>query len=309
MKTILKTIAAGAVLLSSPFTAAELLFPDSPGFIAPPIELSQRQKVIGSADFEKVRDLSKQSRDYKNSQKIAWLTIRQAKGSYVCSGSFVGPDLYLTNEHCVSTGSGIVAPSALKVYPQYLNDDQYGPEYAVTEIVAVDAPLDFALLRVAGNPGNQYGWLAVNSDPTVYSEVGKVKIIQHPAGRSKEISRKNNTVVNLKPTVIHYLADTEGGSSGSPVFSESGDTLIALHHVGSRFYNEAVLASSIYPKIQKFLPGASKPKPPVSTKPPSSKKPPAVKRPPADKKLPKPSQPKKRPCTANDFLTGNSDCE
>jgi hypothetical protein len=82
--------------------------------------------------------------------------------------------------------------------------------------------------------------------------------------------------------------------------------LIGLHHVGTPYYNEAVLASSIYPLIQQYLP-----KPPAVTKPPQAKppkpKPPAPK-PPATKP-PVVKEPPKRQCTANDYLTDNKDCE
>jgi hypothetical protein len=130
-------------------------------------------------------------------------------------------------------------------------------------------------------------------------------------------------VVNLAAPVIHYVADTEGGSSGSPVFGGDGDLLIALHHAGNYQYNEALLASSIYPRIQQYLP-----KPPARSKPPKSKppkakpptakppapKPPAAKppatKPPVSQKPPRPDPPPaKAKCTANDFLTGNKDCE
>lgn len=311
-------------LFASPLSfAAEFKFHPSPAFIVPQVELSSRQKIIGTADFEKVRDLAQSSTEYASSKKIAFLTIQTPQGGYVCSGSFVGPDLYLTNEHCVAAGGGTVAPSALKVYPEYLQDQNYGPEYAVTDIVAVDGPLDFALLRVAGRPGDKYGWLKVNADPAIYNRIETVSIIQHPAGRSKEISRRNNEVVNLAAPVIHYVADTEGGSSGSPVFGGDGDLLIALHHAGNYQYNEALLASSIYPRIQQYLP-----KPPARSKPPKSKppkakpptakppapKPPAAKppatKPPVSQKPPRPDPPPaKAQCTANDFLTGNKDCE
>jgi V8-like Glu-specific endopeptidase len=291
-------------LFASPLSfAAEFKFHPSPAFIVPPVELSSRQKIIGTADFEKVRDLPQSSTEYASSKKIAFLTIQSPQGGYVCSGSFVGPDLYLTNEHCVAAGGGTVPPSALKVYPEYLQDQNYGPEYAVTDIVAVDGPLDFALLRVAGRPGDKYGWLKVNADPGIYSRTRSVKIIQHPAGRSKEISRRNNEVVNVAAPVIHYIADTEGGSSGSPVFGEDGNLLIGLHHVGTLLYNEAVLASSIYPRIQQYLP-----KPPATSKPPKAK-PPAPKPPVSQKPPRRDPPPAKAKCTANDFLTGNKDCE
>jgi V8-like Glu-specific endopeptidase len=42
-----------------------------------------------------------------------------------------------------------------------------------------------------------------------------------------------NQVSFFDDRVVHYLTDTQVGSSGSPVFNEQG-RLIALHHAGGR---------------------------------------------------------------------------
>jgi len=61
---------------------------------------------------------------------------------------------------------------------------------------------------------------------------------------------------------IGYFADTEGGSSGSPVFESAGNTVIALHHFGydpglppctSTNMNQGVEMALIYPAIESYL--------------------------------------------------------
>jgi V8-like Glu-specific endopeptidase len=42
-----------------------------------------------------------------------------------------------------------------------------------------------------------------------------------------------NQISGVDDRVVHYLTDTETGSSGSPVFDAAG-RLIALHHAGGR---------------------------------------------------------------------------
>ncbi|BAZ21706.1 hypothetical protein NIES4073_25840 [Kalymmatonema gypsitolerans NIES-4073] len=54
-----------------------------------------------------------------------------------------------------------------------------------------------------------------------------VAIIQHPRGRKKEIVLKNNQAVKLSFNNLDYRADTDYGSSGSPVFNMNWE-LVAL---------------------------------------------------------------------------------
>jgi hypothetical protein len=67
----------------------------------------------------------------------------------------------------------------------------------------------------------------------------RVCIVQHPAGRRKEVVVNGNRIVEVTDVAIHYLADTQGGSSGSPVFNLRWE-LIALHHAGGAQDNVGV---------------------------------------------------------------------
>lgn len=59
----------------------------------------------------------------------------------------------------------------------------------------------------------------------------RVNIIQHPEGGVKQICIHQNFVAYAGDNVVQYLADTLGGSSGSPVFDNEWD-IVALHHSG-----------------------------------------------------------------------------
>ena len=56
-------------------------------------------------------------------------------------------------------------------------------------------------------------------------------IVQHPEGRLKQIVLRNNNLVARNETlrVLHYVAETQPGSSGSPVLNNEWEP-IALHH-------------------------------------------------------------------------------
>ncbi len=78
-------------------------------------------------------------------------------------------------------------------------------------------------------------------------------IVQHPRGEKKQIALRENRIVDVLDSYLHYEADTEPGSSGSPVFDD-GWQVIALHHASVRapedgelggFLNEGIRVSSL----------------------------------------------------------------
>ena len=77
-----------------------------------------------------------------------------------------------------------------------------------------------------------------------------VMIIQHPKGRQKQFSQEK--ISKVKKPFVFYKADTESGSSGSPVLTYEGLALIAVHHKGNekQGYNKGTLISQILKHLQ-----------------------------------------------------------
>jgi V8-like Glu-specific endopeptidase len=212
------------------------------------------KKVQGTADFQKLSDFPRNDDNYQLGTRVGHLTM----GRGMCSGSLVGPDLFLTNHHCSVDGDErSFAPDVYRVYMEYWRDGKRGPVSSrVSQVLKSNEELDYALLKLDQPIGRKYGWLELERD-TAARRAKAVKIIQHPQGRSKEIVLKNTSMVRVMPSVAHYMADTEGGSSGSPVFNLYGDKIIALHHVGTNRYNEGVMIDRIYTEIRSYLPKRS----------------------------------------------------
>ena len=230
--------------------------------------------IFGSADYEKMRDLPKDSQDYQLGRKVAHLFTGIEPGSphgFICTGFLVGPDLLMTNHHCVHSDYGQPADLELMAvymdYYQEFRDDptKGGVTAGVIAILKADARLDYALLRLDKPIGNTYGWLELDTT-TLVTPGQSVKLIHHSAGRSKEISRRNSQIVKPSqdiadryPFLIAYLADTEPGSSGCPIFLRDGTGVIGINHsqwwnADGPIFNGGSLMSWIVPRIEQYLP-------------------------------------------------------
>ena len=232
------------------------------------------EAIIGEPDFEKMRDLRPESQDYQLGRKVGMLLIRNARGQgYWCTGFLVGPDLFLTNYHCIYEETVPRQIGTAKIFMDYYqdrdDDDTLGGTTArVSAIVHADAEKGYALLRLDKSIGNTYGWLELDTTVDADDTGQRVKVISHSDGRSKEIARRNSRILALTPVsrakfphFIVYSADTEGGSSGAPVFLHGGTGVIALHHAGINnrntgepLYNAGNLMSHIVPEIEQYLP-------------------------------------------------------
>lgn len=91
--------------------------------------------------------------------------------------------------------------------------------------------LDYSLVKVNDDDGKLGTWghleLEKFSEP---NQGERVNIIQHPEGKSMKIALPDKIISKWKQ-YLFYLADTKGGSSGSPVFNQDWK-VIALHHAG-----------------------------------------------------------------------------
>ncbi|MYA71178.1 T9SS type A sorting domain-containing protein [Candidatus Poribacteria bacterium] len=230
--------------------------------------------IFGTNDFEKMRDFPPNSRDYILGRKVGLFFIPSRDGlrGFICTGFLVGPDLFMTNHHCIHDEDGLLPLEGAAIFMDYYQEEEVdetlgGLTARVSGIVQMDELKDYALLRLDRPLGNTYGWLELDTTTRVDSDQS-VKLISHPAGRSKEIVRNNTEIVDLPPAftaelpfIFAYLADSEGGASGSPVFLRDGTGVIGIHHsawtnrfTGEPLFNAGSLMSHILPEIEQHLP-------------------------------------------------------
>ena len=76
------------------------------------------------------------------------------------------------------------------------------------------------------------------------AEGDQIIIFQHPQAIAKGFSA--DKILSVEKPFVQYRADTDDGSSGSPVVTTTGLKLIAVHHGGkAESYNRGTLCSEI----------------------------------------------------------------
>ena len=157
------------------------------------------------------------------------------------TGFMVSPRLLLTNHH-------VLRSKADALHSEIEFDYQYDRSGRLLPVVAyglepdkfflTSPSLDYTLVAVRERSVDNrvdlklYGWtrLIEGQGKAVLGEA--LNIIQHPKGEAKQLVLRKNELIDLPDeNFAHYVADTEPGSSGSPVYNDQWE-VVALHHSG-----------------------------------------------------------------------------
>ncbi|HEX2085712.1 MAG TPA: DNA/RNA non-specific endonuclease [Solirubrobacteraceae bacterium] len=227
------------------------------------------EKVINTADFLDIRYLEAGA---AASRAVGRVVMRDGSGKRVGygTGSLVSPRLLLTNHHVLGVGD-LAASSQIEFNYQDGIDGQPLPSRVFPldpeTLFLADEGLDLALVAVRATAEE----LAEFGFNPLIGALGKalvgesVTIVQHPHGEKKQIALRENRIVALQELFMNYEADTEPGSSGSPVFNDQWE-VVALHHASVRapkgftsspVVNEGVRISRVVAFIQANRPAGT----------------------------------------------------
>ncbi|MEM6908684.1 MAG: serine protease [Pseudomonadota bacterium] len=202
-------------------------------------DASGAEKIWGdTVDFVNVSFLEKGARIARAVGRVAF-----RNGQPQGSGFLIGEGLFLTNHHVVDTAEFAGSLMLQFDYETDLTGSHKQPtSFAIDTTIFITSDdsqdgLDYTLFvvgpRLEGDkPLEYFGWSGL-SDASDKHMIGEfANIVQHPRGRFKEVVLRENRLVSRGKSTLHYVADTQPGSSGSPVFNSEWRP-IALHHWGS----------------------------------------------------------------------------
>lgn len=221
-------------------------------------------------------------------------------GTALGTGFLVGPEAVLTNYHVARRfidnndptglefrfdfmllGDGQLASAAAPLgpaLPDWLID--HSPIHPSDDPLRTGAPhnpptppdvpadiLDYALLRVAGRPGDApvggpaapsdgrpRGWLRLSGAPFDFAAHHALLILGHPAEQPLQLSLDTDSFAHLnrQRSRVYHRSNTQGGSSGSPCFDLSWNP-IALHQgsatIGGKLLNRAIPLAAIHAQL------------------------------------------------------------
>jgi endonuclease G len=220
------------------------------------------EAIINTPDFVGTRYLDE---GVAAARAVARVVIKDDRGRLIGygTGSMISPNLMLTNHHVLDTAQAAATSQVEFDYQdgidgKLLNVTTFGLD--PDQFFLADEALDFAIVAVRAGTEElaPFGFnRLIKSDGKVL--VGEfVTIVQHPRGEKKQVALRENKVIDGPDRYVHYSADTEPGSSGSPVFNDQWE-VVALHHASVKapehtefggILNEGIRVSAILGAVE-----------------------------------------------------------
>lgn len=209
-------------------------------------EVIENEQIIGTDDTVDIRFLGD---GLKVAQAVALISVARFEnglpitiggGPWVTRGTawLMAPKFAITNHHVINArieGEADAEQADLERQAEnatllfgFDTQEADGLRATVARLAACSKSLDYALLELtvpAAQPAAQLAPSPVKIDSTCRMAVN---IIQHPRGEHKQVAFRNNLVSAADQTTVRYFADTDHGSSGSPVCDDRW-RVVALH--------------------------------------------------------------------------------
>lgn len=199
-------------------------------------DLAAAERIIGSNELVHAHFLSRGVRAARAVGRIVEVSGRGEIVEAVGTASMISPHVLATNHHVLRTAEEATRHAT-----------EFGFEYDIsgrvaattlyrldTALFVTDAELDITVVAVMPDAAGQAAGEVFGYNPLTASAGSLVigdalNIVQHPGGGMKQVSFRENVLIDQDESYLVYETDTEPGSSGSPVFNDQWD-LVAIHH-------------------------------------------------------------------------------
>lgn len=193
------------------------------------------ESLCGASDMQHVNSYNGRlgvSQAYVKKYKgaVGALTkTNSASGSKFCTGTLIGPNLFLTASHCVS--SAIVGQYVSFRYERKAGSTALETQefVKIAQLVEEGAKkgIDYAVVRLASD-ASKFGVTKIRAQDPKKDAV--LAIIQHPSGQPKQIEAGKHQ--GLSGNYLRYAdIDTAPGSSGSGILDAEG-YVVGVHTNG-----------------------------------------------------------------------------
>lgn len=201
-----------------------------------------KERILGDSDFLHINYLEK---GLKASKTVGRIVIKNKLGNVkgYGTGFLVSPRLLLTNNHVIE--NEIVGENCEVEFEYEYDINGKIKKYSVFQLnpkayfyFSPESKLDYTLIGVKDfdTTGvvslDTFGFVQLIKDGGDKLQIGQcLSIIQHPRGELKQITVRENKLIDIDSSYLRYQTDTAPGSSGSMVTNDQWE-VVGLHHSG-----------------------------------------------------------------------------
>jgi V8-like Glu-specific endopeptidase len=202
-----------------------------------PPELAM-ERYLGTNDLMGVAFLEQGLNVARTIARI-WVNVAGGRPAAYGTGFLVSPRLLITNHHVL--GDSTTAGNSLaefnyqrRIDGTLINSTSFPFEPHV--FFYANQELDYAVVAVRGTSADgrsltEFGHNLLSEDEGKAIAAQWANIIQHPGGEPKQVSLRENQIVDVLPNYLHYKSDTAPGSSGAAIYNDRWE-IVGLHHSG-----------------------------------------------------------------------------